>query len=251
MRILKIILLALLISSCDQFDEEAHAKECGTSWLEPDSDFARYKFLCPYTVHPVQQIYSVGDTVTVTCQMSDTIYCESSKRDYYIPDFPFRSAFTIWYFPDGGEVLSGLRHTTWKLDSLITDRKYNTNPLGISDHIAFRYYGQGPGTGPGYYFQVEVVLDTVGVFMFEAIDQLEENDINGRYTNGYDFECQLPWEPLGYYVQNRLTHEDHLDDYDEEIQRIVDEAYEGKSGFDAGGYKWRMRRAAGYAFEVR
>ncbi len=247
--ILRFLLLCLCIFSCDQFDEEAHAEECGTDWIRGSSI---YEFSCPYTVNPVQRVYAVGDTISVVCRMTDTIYCENSQRDYHIPDFPFRSLFTIWYFPGNGDVLSGLRHTTWELDSLITDRNYVQNSGKISDHIAFRYHGQGPGTGPGYYFRIDIVLDTVGTYIIQAEDLLEQNNINGRYTDSYQFDCQLPFRPLGYFIKNRLTHEDHLDDYLDELAEITRTAYNGD--FE-GTPEWLtpefFRQTAGYAFEVR
>lgn len=243
-----ILLSVLVIIGCDQFDEEAHAEECGTDWIRGSI----YQFSCPYTVDPVQRVYDVGDTISVVCRMTDTIYCENSQRDYHIPDFPFRSLFTIWYFPDNGDVLSGLRHTTWELDSLITDRNYVQNSGKISDHIAFRYHGQGPGTGEGYFFSIDIVLDTVGKFILQAEDLLETTDINGRYTGDYKFDCMLPESPLLYQIKNRLTHEDHLDDYLDELAEITRIAYNGD--FE-GTPEWLtpefFRQTAGFAFEVR
>jgi hypothetical protein len=60
----------------------------------------------------------------------------------------------------------------------------------------------------------------------------------------------LPESPLLYQIKNRLTHEDHLDDYDDEIEQITNDVWNGTRG-DAGYQKIILRRSAGYAFEVR
>lgn len=244
------IVFAILSVGCQDEQLQQYYENCDVNWVTAEGV---YKFSCPYEVLPNQRVYQKGDTLIYRCLITDTIYDEASQRSYYMPDFPFRSLFTLWWIPEeGGEIKSGLRHIPWQLDSSIVDRNYVVNRELISDHVAFRYYGQADSNVPGYFFEAKFVLDTVGFFLLQAEDLISRLDDPTPAIMSYDFECKHP-NIVVYNVYNRIAHDDHLDDYDDELLRILDEVYMGhyKSVSNVESLKILFQREGAFAFEVR
>jgi hypothetical protein len=247
---LYLLLIVCLIASCQDKELEQYYQDCEVNWIKAEGV---YKFSCPYEVIPNQRVFSIGDTITFRSHFSDTIYDEASQRSYYMPGFPFRSLFTLWWIPEeGGDIKSGLRHIPWQLDSSIVDRNYVVNRELISDHVSFRYFGQTDPEVLGYFFEAKFVLDTVGFFLLQAEDLISRLDNPTVEIATYDFECKHPRQWV-YEVYNRIIHEDYLDDYDAELLRILDEVYWGdyKAVSNVESLKILFRQEGSFAFEVR
>ncbi len=249
---LYLLLIVCLIASCQDKELEQYLEDCDVNWRR-GGDGGVYELMSPYEVIPNQRVFGLGDTIAFRSHFSDTIYDEASQRSYYMPDFPFRSLFTLWWIPEeGGDIKSGLRHIPWELDSSIVDRNYVVNRELISDHVSFRYFGQTDPEVLGYFFEAKFVLDTVGFFLLQAEDLISRLDNPTSEIVAYEFECIHPRQ-REYNVYNRITHDDHLDDYDDELLRILDEVYRGdyKTSVTVKGLKITFRQEGSFAFEVR
>ena len=85
--ILKLSLLFMVfaistLSSCD--------KDCDRP------DVGIYEFVLPFELSPAQDVFHIGDTITISCFLENPIYERKTKNEYQLDDFKFYLTTSIY-----------------------------------------------------------------------------------------------------------------------------------------------------------
>ncbi len=173
----------------------------------------------PNQISPNKEVYSIGDTITVSYIVSDSIYDTNLDTTFLIEGFPFLPQTLLYKFDGSGEWESGFND----VNEVIVDEKYEYNyggggefPVGIYSKMLYE-----SGT---YSFEFEMVCNSPGRYVMLTADQYNDNVGTGNFAandfaNSIDFEGKCFWN---HYICNIIEGEDHFDDYIEELM-IIDE----------------------------
>ncbi len=246
-KVLIVLSICLSMLSCEP-EYADYDRECPADWIYEADNIRSHMLSMPWQVSPDQQFFDIGDTLRFYCSTNDSVYDEAARRKWLFPNFPFQPLVTMWRVNDD-MVTSGLRHVDWTVDSLdIETFVYQPTNL-TSDQINF-IYDDRPGIDDGYYFEIEIVPRDPGVYIFQAIDLINQSNNPNGEKGDYMARCLDILQSVYCRLQSPS---DHLDDYDEELQLILEEVYGGsyKTTEELEGMRVILRREAAFAFEVR
>ncbi len=191
---------------------------CGPQGTDCPYDFKYYAHILqlPVGFEPNSRIYSVGDTIKVNANLSNSIYDMSTERYSTIEGFPFRPTVVLFRFNEELEWEAGFRLNEVLIDSVYTPIY---NPGGRTGDA---YTSKYVYSNEEYLFDFEIVLKTPGRYLFAMVDEYDENIGSTEYLN--EEADAIQWEGrcekhlnIAYWMEDN----EHLLEYKNEI-RLID-----------------------------
>lgn len=247
----RLLLLTVLAFVCccgnpDFYDE--YDEECPFDWVpnEPKEHLWRPVV----SIEPVRAVYNVGDTLKVMAVVDDLLYDHRALAYFDIPEHPFYPITQLTQVLSD-TIQDGLtRGQVRVVADSIYEARLTSSPVGLAG-IIFRY--QRPDEQANYRQVVfKYVLYQPGRYLMinsDGADIAREYEAPELYD--YEFPCEVITNTRDVYTL--LKHEDHLDEYHAELQRILVDVYNNdyRSSISVEGMKVSLRRQAAFAFEVR
>jgi hypothetical protein len=204
----------------------------------------------PVQVYPNKSLYSIGDTLKVIVNLSDSIEDINRDKVYYMPGFPFDGGVRLWRFTEGTTWDYGFVHNKVHIDTV-----YKPKPrLGGREHYIYFDFVESDHR---YQFEMYIVFESPGRYIFQMEDFIDRYPNELYYSFNYEFEGRCP--TMGFRVSKVLEGEDYLEEFIDELLYIDKELYydnwasiEKGTSFDKlftpGGLFWEW--TATYCFEV-
>ncbi len=173
----------------------------------------------PNQISPNKEVYSIGDTITVSYIVSDSIYDTNLDTTFLIEDFPFLPQTLLYRFDGSGEWSNGFDG----VNEVLVDEKYQYS-YGGGSAFARGIYSSMLYENGTYHFEFRMVCRTTGRYVMLTSDQYNDFARTGdlaalKFYDEFEFEGKCF---LGYYISNVVEGEDHFDDYIDELM-IIDE----------------------------
>jgi hypothetical protein len=200
------------------------------------------------SIYPIKQLYDINDTITIVYTVTDSLYDHNAQADFYVPEHPFVPLCTLLKV-EGSTTADGFLENHLLVDSLY-------NPIAVRQtqgHFTIDFDYQRIKAEDNFRtVMFRLCLLTPGVYLMtnsDAADFADELQVPELFE--YDFPCKSYTNRRSVFPT--LQHEDFLDGYDYELERILDQVYGGnyKTSRSLEGMKIALRREAAFAFEVR
>jgi len=139
---------------------------------------AAYNFEIPVTTTPTEEIYSIGDTITVTSSFSDNVYERKTNREYSLIDFKFYPIMGIT------EISDSIANDAALSDfEVLVDTDYDFQPFYYSSG-RIDYVGQYNYQNNTYNLTYKIAPKTIGLFCLfyghELITLEEDQEFEGK-----------------------------------------------------------------------
>jgi len=146
-----------------------------------------YSFQIPATLSPAKEIYSVGDTITISSRFSDQVFDKATNKTYSLIDFNF--------YP----IARAKRLDTIKPDNsaefeFLVSPEFNFNPFTFSDGVT-ELNGQYNYQGDEYYLEYRIILKETGLFLISLATGPSFQDSRQEFTD------RCPRKQLGSETQ--------------------------------------------------
>ncbi len=189
----------------------------------------------PFTVHPHQAIYSVGDTISFESSFTDSIYDITRDVRFKIQDFPF-GPMPALYKINNSTWDSGYDHC-----ELIVEDRFN--PSFINTIRFGKYFpGEVIYLDSSYLFKYQIVLNSAGRYCTIIADVYNENgggSSSGKDANVVANEIEFEGKcPVFFNICNRIVGGDpHFDDFIDELQLLDREVFSNNLGSISDTYR--------------
>lgn len=247
--VLFISVCLLCCFSCGLIDNSGEDIDCPYEFTLFDD---AHVFQIPIEVSPHRMQYSVGDTITFSSIFSDSLYDMNTKLKFKIEGFPFQPYSYLFRFRN-----DTLFRFSYTLNEVIVPEE--NNPRIISDTYTDAVFGESAYRDETYNFQIQMVLQTPGKYVFLLRDKYNDNRLLGRHelneeADAIDFEGKCD---ATLFLAGTIIGDDHVDQcYDELFQldeRVFSGAYidaDGEEKYADGGLFRRWQWEGAFCFEV-
>lgn len=239
---------SLVLTSCNLiFDKDEYELNCP---YERRWEVQKHFLLVPVTVVPNQYRYQVGDTIVFASNFPDSIYDVNMQRKFKIEGFPFRPFAFMFRFRNDSLKRDGFRvnevHVPEENNPFFTHESVYTDVID----------GETVYRDEAYHFQIEMILETPGKYVFLQRDWYNEVALADREgneeANAIEFEGRCSEE---FVLVIQQTGEDHTDNMYNELYYIDENVFRGIYGGEAGRYApggglRLFEREAVFCFEV-
>gem|GEM_PF-1065346 len=225
---LLVVLLALLIgvSGCDpnHVSGEDYFEQCPY-----ELKYGRFFYMSvPVDVTPHQVSYSIGDTISFSIEISDTIFCNSREEEFVIREFPFRPLFELYRIHEEG-FTSGLLEID---NPVIIDTLHNPSFQRSSSRYAGGFFSSLIYENNKYNLSFHIILNIPGRYVTNMIDNVELVDAHD-FTDGLlpqywpvvnESDCPDP----RYLVNYEINGDPHYEEFAVEMTFLDEEVYKGR-----------------------
>lgn len=185
----------------------------------------------PVTVTPNKRWYNVGDTIIFSSNFSDSLYDSNMEHTFKIEGFPFRPYSYLYRIQDDNVMSLG-----YGANEVHVPEENNPvfRPAGIyTDAI----YAEMVHRDDAYHFQIELVLETPGRYIFLQRDSY--NDIRLTEREGNEEANAVQFEGKcanSFLLRIEQTGEDNMEYFYDELYILDEKVYRGMYMSDVSEY---------------
>lgn len=222
---LLIVLLALLIgvTGCNpnHVSSEDYFEQCPY-----ELKYGRHFYMnVPIDVTPHQITYSVGDTISFSIEISDTIFCNSREEEFVIREFPFRPLFQLYRIHEEG-FDSGLLDNPVKIDTL-----HNPTARRASSRYAAGFFSSSIYSENKYILFFQILLRKPGRYvttMQDNVELLDDHDFpNGIIPQYLPVVNESGCPDPRYIVNYSINGDPHYEEFATEMTFLDEQVYKG------------------------
>ena len=215
-----IIFLALLLALSSCIKKENCDRISGGS----------YEFVMPFTLSPAQEIYHIGDTITISSTVNNPVYERKTGNSYYLDDFKFYLVSYLYYMDTLITDYSDFNRFKVFLDST-----YEQNIFTYSDgHNSI--LGQYNYQNNQYSYEFKLVAKEKGSYLFTTGSDIDyygkDQHFNGKCSNT-DVDAR-------FYMNDRSDNNSHLLDEALNSNFKLYTKHLDKQYLDFGGYCFKV-----------
>ena len=189
-----------------------------------------YEFVLPFTLSPAQEIYHIGDTITISSEVKNPVFERKTGNYYTLDDFKFYLVNDIYKMDT-----SASGYFSMEYFDLIIDKVSYYNLYKFSDgsnHLQLQYYY----LNNKYILNYKLVLKKHGLYLFKLW-----SDIN--YRNGdqwFEGKCDNIENHAVVFMNGRSDNNINL----------IDDAYNADYHIFKSNRELVYLDAGGYCFKV-
>jgi len=189
-----------------------------------------YEFILPFNLKPVQEVFHLGDTITISSNFNNPIYDRTTNEYYNLNDFEFYMSSSFFYMDTSIIDYKNLDYFDLIIDSSFwhTVFKYNN---GTSD-LGFQYHFKNNS----YDFKIKLIPKKTGNFFIIFTSNVWLQDPKQNFQR----KCPNKTSTAYIYTNNRQDNNAHLlkeslNDYYQIFYNKKETQY-----LDLGGYCFKV-----------
>jgi len=216
----KYLIYSILLASCGGFSAEEFFETCPHELRYGASHYLEV----PVSIIPQQEVYNVGDTLTIRMLFSDSIMDLSRQVRFKIENFPFQP-YGLLYKVNTEEWEQGFRLNDLHIDEERYNTRYNPQSSFSDDIVGHSVYEDG-----FYHFEYFIVLRTPGRYVTVMSDVYDDNlrtsqSFLNEEANSVQFEGRC--SAANFLIATVINGDSHVENYINEIQLLDEQVYRG------------------------
>ena len=188
-----------------------------------------YEFVLPFTLSPAQEIYHIGDTITISSFVNNPIFERKTGNYYTLENFKFYMKNSIWYM----DTIDNYKN--YYFFELIIDSSYYSNIFQFSNgtsHLQFQY----DYISNNYSITYKIIPHKKGHFLMTLW-----SDINYMNANQYfDGKCDKIDDHAVIYLNDRQDNNIDIIDVAKNQNYNYFKINKESNYLDAGGYCFKV-----------